>query len=75
MIMLAMLGPGLAELLLILFILAMCAFWLWMLIDCVTKEEDRNQRIIWVLLIAVIGIVGAPLYFLLRKLPRKKNRS
>jgi Kef-type K+ transport system membrane component KefB len=70
---LGFIGPGFFELLLILLILAMGAFWLWMLIDCVTKEEDQNQKIIWVILIAVVGIVGAPLYFLLRKLPRKKK--
>ncbi len=65
-------GPGSAELLIILVILAISVFWLWMLIDCVTKEADPTQKIVWVLIIVLVGIIGAPLYFLLRKLPRKK---
>lgn len=59
------------ELLVILFLLAAGSFWLWMLVDCVTKEEDKTQKIVWVIIIAVVGLIGAPLYFFIRKLPRK----
>ena len=68
---LATLSLGFMELLIMLFILVGGAFWLWMLVDCATKEEDKTQKIVWVIIIAAVGIVGAPLYFFIRKLPRK----
>ena len=67
----ALMGLGGAELLILLLILCWFPFWIWMLVDCATKEEDQTQKIVWVIIIAVTGIVGAPLYFFIRKLPRK----
>jgi hypothetical protein len=68
---LAVFGIGAAELLLIAFIFGLLGFWIWMLIDCATKEEDQTQKIIWIIMIVLIGFIGAPLYFFIRKLPRK----
>jgi hypothetical protein len=68
---LAVFGIGAAELLLIAFIFGLLGFWIWMLIDCATKEEDQTQKIIWIIMIVLIGFIGAPLYFFTRKLPRK----
>jgi prolipoprotein diacylglyceryltransferase len=70
---LAIFSMGPFELLLIALFLGMFAFWLWMLVDCVTKEEDQNQKLIWVIIIVLTGIVGAPLYFFIRKLPRNSR--
>lgn len=70
---LAIFGFGLPEVILIL-AFGLLGFWLWMLIDCLTKEEEQNQKLIWVLVIVLVGLVGAPLYFFMRKLPRKKIR-
>ena len=67
----ALLGLGFAELMILLIILCSFSFWIWMLVDCATKEEDKTQKIVWVIIIAVTGIVGAPLYFFVRKLRRK----
>ena len=52
--------------------LATCAFWVWMLVDCIEKETDQGStRLLWGIVIAVTHFIGALLYFFLRKLPRK----
>jgi len=44
------------------------AFWIWMLIECVTKEPDQgNTKICWVLIIVFAHVVGAAIYFLVRR--------
>jgi hypothetical protein len=46
-------------------------FWLWMLIDCATKESDQgNDKLVWVVIIVFTNIVGAVLYWLVRR-PRR----
>lgn len=48
-----------------------CVFWIWMIIDCATKETDtNNNRLIWILLIVFLGVLGALLYVLIRRLQR-----
>jgi prolipoprotein diacylglyceryltransferase len=43
-------------------------FWLWMLVECATKEPDTgNTKIVWILVILLGNIVGAPLYFVVRR--------
>ena len=44
------------------------AFWIWMIADCARRETDGGL-VAWLLLILFFGIIGAPLYFLLRHLP------
>ena len=44
------------------------ALWIWVLIDCVTNESSEgNDRIIWALVIALVGPIGALLYFVVRR--------
>jgi len=46
-------------------------FWIWMLIDCVTKETDEgNSRLIWVLIIVLTHLIGAIIYYFVRKQKR-----
>lgn len=45
-------------------------FWIWMLIDCSRQEEDRS----WLYILFFTHILGAVLYFVLRKLPRLQGR-
>ncbi len=48
--------------------------WLWMLIDCITKESnDGNNKIAWVLIILFTHIVGALIYYLVRRPQRIKE--
>lgn len=67
---LAVFGFGLPELLLVALILAGFAFWIWMIVDCITVEPDPTNKIAWLLVILLVGVIGAPLYFFVRKLPR-----
>jgi uncharacterized membrane protein YidH (DUF202 family) len=48
--------------------LAAFAFWIWMLIECVTKEPDTgNTKVCWVLIIVFAHVVGALIYYLVRR--------
>jgi hypothetical protein len=48
--------------------------WIWALIDCVTKESDEgNSRLIWVLIIVFTHLIGAIIYFLVRRPQRLKE--
>jgi len=59
------------ELILITVCLAITAFWIWMIVDCAQYETDGTTKIVWLLVILLAGFIGAPLYFFVRKLPRK----
>lgn len=43
-------------------------FWLWMLVDCLTKEPAAsNEKILWTLVILLTHLLGALLYYLIRR--------
>jgi Phospholipase_D-nuclease N-terminal len=46
------------------------AFWLWMVVDC-ARHDTGSTMIAWLLAILFAGIIAAPLYFWLRRLPRR----
>jgi uncharacterized membrane protein len=49
-------------------------FWIWALIDCVTKEPSKgNDKLIWVLVIVLLSWVGALIYFFIRRPERIKQ--
>jgi len=44
------------------------ALWIWTLADCLKKETDEgNTRLIWVIVIVFTYIIGAFLYYLIRR--------
>lgn len=47
-------------------------FWLWMLIDAITKEKDPTMRLIWALVVFFLPCVGSLVYFFVRKMPRNR---
>jgi hypothetical protein len=48
--------------------LASLAFWIWMLIDCATEEPDTgNAKICWLLIIVFAFVVGALIYYFVRR--------
>lgn len=48
-------------------------FWLWVLIDCVTKEpSEGNDKIVWTILILSLPWIGAGLYYFVRRPERIK---
>lgn len=67
---------GLLELLLTIpiFLIGLLAtlFWIWMLIEVLTKESGQSlEKVIWVVVILFSHILGALLYFFLRRPKRK----
>lgn len=51
--------------------LAMFAFWVWMLVHCVTNRAlDGAERLLWVVFFLVAKPVGAAAYFFFRYRPR-----
>ena len=55
-------------LLLLLILVLGFLFWLWMLVDCVTKESSQgNDKLVWVLVIVLTNIIGAVIYFVVRR--------
>jgi hypothetical protein len=57
----------------VIFVLA-SIFWIWMIVDCATKEPDQgNEKIVWILVIVFTHWIGALLYFLIRRPERIRN--
>jgi|WetSurMetagenome_2_1015567.scaffolds.fasta_scaffold16307_6 hypothetical protein len=53
--------------------LGLMAFWIWMLVDCITKCPDRdNKKLTWVLIIALTHWIGALIYYFVQ---RPKNAA
>jgi hypothetical protein len=46
------------------------AFWLWMLIDALTKEPTTNEKILWAVVMILLPVVGSLIYFFVRKQAR-----
>jgi phospholipase D-like protein len=65
-----MFGVGPVELLVV---AAIFGLWLWMLVDVLTQERDPTQKLVWVIVIVFTNILGAILYFVIRKLPRMRG--
>lgn len=48
------------------------AFWLWMLVDCATREPSQdNDKLVWVIIIVFTHFIGALLYYFIRRPKRK----
>jgi hypothetical protein len=49
-------------------------FWIWMLVDCATKETSAgNDKIVWVVIIALTHWIGAAIYYFVRRPQRIKE--
>jgi hypothetical protein len=48
--------------------LLLFAFWIWMLVDCATKEPgEGNDKIIWILVLIFTHFLGALIYYFVRR--------
>lgn len=55
-------------------ILAGFIFWVWVIVDCATKEpSEGNDRIVWILIILFTHIIGALIYYFVRRPERIKK--
>jgi len=62
-----MLG-GCFVLFILLFVALGFAFWIWMLVDCATKEpSEGNDKLIWVLIVVLGHFIGALIYYFVRR--------
>lgn len=49
-------------------------FWIWMLVDCAKNEPRKgNDRIVWVLVIALTHLLGALIYYFARRPERMRE--
>jgi len=53
-------------------------FWLWMLVDCLTRPDRKflnkgknNERLIWVIVVVFLNFIGALLYYFLARAKKK----
>jgi hypothetical protein len=61
-----MLGP--LELVMLLVLALGFAFWVWMLTEAATKEAaDSQDRLIWVLIVLLSSVIGAAIYYFVRR--------
>lgn len=66
---LSVLGIGPLELLILLvFGILGKIFWVWMLIGCAMNEPgEGNDEIVWILIIVFAQVIGAAIYFFVRR--------
>lgn len=49
-------------------------FWIWMIVDCASNEpSEGNNKIVWILVIALTHVVGAAIYFFARRPERRRT--
>ncbi len=49
-------------------------FWIWMIIEVATKEpENGNDKIVWILVVVLAGVIGAAVYYFVRRPERMKK--
>ena len=58
-------------------IIASLVIWIFMLVDVAKRDfKNDNDKIIWVLIVALTGIIGAIIYYFVIKKPEdKKNKT
>ena len=43
-------------------------FWIWMIVDCATNEpSEGNDKLIWILVVILAGLIGAAIYYFVRR--------
>jgi hypothetical protein len=41
-------------------------FWIWMIIECATRERDPD-RLVWIIIVVFTHVIGAAIYFFVRR--------
>jgi hypothetical protein len=53
-------------------VVGLMVLWIWTLIDCIKNEPtEGNERIVWVVVIAVTHWIGALIYLIVRRPQRR----
>lgn len=71
----AVIGFGIIELLFLVPLMLIgvlgTVFWIWMIVDCALHESSTgNDKIVWILVILFTHLIGALLYYFVRR-PRR----
>ncbi len=53
---------------------AYALFCFWMFAACLYREDDRDDRCSWAALLALFGYIAAPIYYLKRYRPMRRER-
>jgi len=48
------------------FVFFALGFWLWMLIDCLSRRKFED-KLVWVVVVVLLNVIGAILYYFLVK--------
>jgi prolipoprotein diacylglyceryltransferase len=57
----------------LIFIIITTIFWIWMIIDVAKRNfKNENDKILWILLVVLLGFIGAIIYYFVIKHPNKK---
>ena len=47
-------------------------FWILMLVDCAKRKyKKENDKVMWILIVALLGVIGAAVYYFVVKRPDK----
>ena len=50
--------------------------WIWMIVDCATKEpSEGNEKVLWILVIVLTHWIGALIYLLVRRPQRMQQHG
>ena len=55
---------------LLLVVLAFFAFWLWMLIDVLQSSKPTNEKLLWAVVMILVGPLGSLIYFFIARGPK-----
>lgn len=62
---------GLILIAIVAFVLAFI-FWVFMLVDCAKRDfKNDNDKVVWIIVIALLGIIGAAIYYFVVKIQKK----
>lgn len=51
-------------------------FYIWMLVDCAKRKfKEENSKVVWILVIALAGLIGAIIYYFAVKIKDKKKKT
>ena len=67
---------GFMVLMLLFFVVMIAAlvFWIFMIIDCAKRNfKTEGEKVAWVIVVVIAGVLGAIIYYFAVKLPAKKK--
>ena len=49
-------------------------FWIFMLVDAARRNfKDENDKVVWILIVVLLGLLGAIIYYFVIKIKDKKK--